>query len=101
VPPLSQDQTTNQDKTSSQDQIDTQDDISWIEDGDMVVVATKTTGELLIPVEDHFKDANGSEAITQDSDGKEDKPNVKTLVGSALMLTRWCFILLSTDLAAS
>jgi len=107
VPPGSQDQAINQDKISSQDQVDTQDgeDISWVEDGDMVVVATKTPGELLIPVEDHFKDINGSEAVTEDStddDGKEDKPRIiKTLtkkVGSMTFsseLAGWFYFIIN------
>ena len=92
-PLTTQDQTTSQDQAASQDQVANQDaDVLSEDDGDVVVVATKTTEELLMPVEDHFKNSNGSEAVTQDSaedDGQEDKPHIIKTLTKKLKFWSW------------
>jgi len=92
---ITQDQAASQDQVASHDQATSQDqdtDVLSEDDGDMVTVITKTTGELLMPVEDHFKDTNGSEAVTQDStedDSKEDKPRIIKTLTKKLKFWSW------------
>ena len=77
---------TRQDPRTTHDAVD----FSWIEDGDLVVVTTKTTGE---PVGDHFKHTKCGEVVTQDStenNSKEDRPRViKTKKVNHLCLLLW------------
>lgn len=86
-PLIIEDQAANQDQAESWDQAACQDQVTsqdTSEDDDHLT--TTASGELLMPVEDHFKDINGCEV--QDST-EDDKPHVIKTLTKKLKFWSW------------